>query len=133
MRRSDQRRSAVFALYQWDVTGRPLDELMPRDASAFTRELVAGTVHAREELDATIERYSQGWALARIAPLERNILRVALFEMRHREDVPPEVAIDEAVEAAKHFCGADAPAFVNGILGSVQRDQPRVETIEERA
>ena len=59
---------------------------------------------------------------ARIAPLERNILRVALYELRHRPDVPDEVAIDEAVETAKELCSTDAPSFVNGILGAVQRE-----------
>ena len=122
MRRSDQRRAAVVALYQQDVTGRPLDELVPRDASLFTRELVEGVEVERDEIDALIERYSQGWTLDRIAPLERNILRVALHEMLHRSDVPDEVAIDEAVEAAKELCSAEAPGFVNGILGAVERE-----------
>ena len=63
-----------------------------------------------------------GWTLDRIAPLERNILRVALYEMLHREDVPAEVAIDEAIEAAKELCGAEAPGFINGILGSAHRE-----------
>jgi N utilization substance protein B len=122
VRRSDQRRAAVVALYQQDVTGRPLDELVPRDASLFTRELVEGVEVERDEIDALIERYSQGWTLDRIAPLERNILRVALHEMLHRSDVPDEVAIDEAVEAAKELCAAEAPRFVNGILGAVERE-----------
>jgi transcription antitermination protein NusB len=123
VRRSDQRRAAVFALYQSDVTGRPLDELIPPTATTFTRELVDGTMETREELDAMISRYARGWSLDRIAPLERSILRVALYELFHRDDVPDEVAIDEAIESAKSFCGADAPAFVNGILGTVKRDR----------
>jgi transcription antitermination protein NusB len=123
MRRTEQRREAVVALYQRDVTSRPLGDLVPREATDFTRELVNGTDAEREGLDALIERHSHGWTLDRIAPLERNILRVALFELLHREDVPAEVAIDEAVEAAKELCGADAPGFVNGILGAVHREQ----------
>ena len=123
MRRSDQRRAAVVALYQRDVTGRPLEELVPRDASAFTRELIEGTEREREALDALIERHAVGWTLDRIAPLERSILRVALHEMLSRPDVPAEVAIDEAVEAAKELCSADAPKFVNGILGAAQRER----------
>ena len=123
MRRSDQRRAAVVALYQRDVTGRPLDELVEPDATPFTRELIEGTEDKRPELDALIERHAQGWTLDRIAPLERNILRVALYELLHRADVPTEVAIDEAVEAAKELCGADAPGFVNGILGTAHREQ----------
>ena len=122
MTRTDQRRAAVFALYQQDVTGRPLSELVEPGASEFTRELVEGVTADVEELDALIERYAEGWTLDRIAPLERNIMRVALHELLHRDDIPAEVAIDEAVETAKELCSRDAPAFVNGILGSVQRD-----------
>ena len=123
MRRSDQRRAAVVALYQRDVTGRPLTDLIPRDASQFTTELIEGTERERDELDAVIERHAVGWTLDRIAPLERSILRVALHEMQSRPDVPAEVAIDEAVEAAKELCSADAPKFVNGILGAAQRER----------
>jgi N utilization substance protein B len=122
MRRSDQRRAAVVALYQRDVTGRPLEALLDRNATQFTRELTEGTVQEQPEIDALIERHAVGWTLDRIAPLERNILRVALYELLHREDVPNEVAIDEAIEAAKELCGADAPAFINGILGAVYRE-----------
>jgi N utilization substance protein B len=117
MRRSDQRRDAVFAGYQHEVTGRPLDELL-EGAKPFTRELALGVVANREELDGLISRHVQGWSLERIAPLERNIMRVALYEALHREDVPVEVAIDEAVELSKEYCGAEAPGFVNGILGA---------------
>jgi N utilization substance protein B len=117
MRRSDQRKDAVFALYQHEVTGRPLEEML-EDAKPFTRELALGTAAEREELDALISANAKGWSLERIAPLERSIMRVALHEALHREDVPTEVAIDEAVELTKEYCGADAPGFVNGILGA---------------
>jgi transcription antitermination protein NusB len=117
MRRSDQRRDAVFAGYQHEVTGRPLEELLS-GAKPFTRELAAGVAANREELDGLIARHAQGWSLERIAPLERNIMRVALYEALYREDVPVEVAIDEAVELTKEYCGAEAPGFVNGILGA---------------
>ena len=123
MRRSDQRRAAVVALYQQDAAGRPIDDVMPRDATLFTKELVEGVEVEREELDELIERHAEGWTLDRIAPLERNILRVALHELLHRTDIPDEVAIDEAVEAAKELCSAEAPAFVNGILGAVLRQE----------
>jgi transcription antitermination protein NusB len=121
-RRTEQRRAAVVALYQSDVTGRPAGELVERDASTFTRELVDGVEAERETLDDSIARHSTGWTLDRIAPLERNILRVAVHEMRNRPDVPDEVAIDEAVEAAKELCSADAPGFVNGVLGAIHRE-----------
>jgi transcription antitermination protein NusB len=122
MRRSDQRRDAAFALYQREVTGRPLDELLA-GARSFTRELAQGADAHLDELDEEIARLARGWELERIAPLERSIMRIALFEIPHRRnEVPLEVAIDEAVGFAKEYCGADAPAFVNGILGSVARE-----------
>jgi N utilization substance protein B len=123
MRRSDQRRAAVFALYQADVTGREPEDVIESTAKPFTRELMEGVEAHREELDELIRRYAEGWSLERIAPLERNILRVALYELVHRPDVPAEVAIDEAIEAAKELCSAEAPGFVNGILGAVQRKE----------
>jgi len=112
----------VVALYQSDVTGRPAGELVERDASSFTRELVEGVERDRDSLDESIARHASGWSLDRIAPLERNIMRVAVHEMRNRSDIPDEVAIDEAVEAAKELCGIDAPGFINGVLGAVQRE-----------
>jgi transcription antitermination protein NusB len=121
MRRSDQRRDAVFALYQREVTGRPLGELLA-GAKPFTRELADGVDSVSSQLDAEIAQRSHGWELDRIAPLERCILRVALYELRHRDDVPVEVAIDEAVNLAKEYSGADAPGFVNGILGAAARE-----------
>jgi transcription antitermination protein NusB len=107
------------ALYQEDVTGEAPDA----EGTSFTRELIAGVRREREPLDGLIERHSVGWPLDRIAPLERSILRVALFELLHRPDVPAEVAIDEAVESAKELCSVEAPAFVNGILGAVLREE----------
>jgi transcription antitermination protein NusB len=115
----------VVALYQSDVTTRSPEQLLERAAPPFTRELVEGVVKEREHLDELIARHARGWSLDRIAPLERNILRVALYEMLHRPDVPAEVAIDEAIEAAKELCSADAPGFVNGILGAVEREEVR--------
>jgi N utilization substance protein B len=123
VRRSDQRRAAIFALYQHEVTGRPAEELLERRAPGFSRELVEGVEAERAELDALIGRHSIGWSLDRIAPLERSILRVALHELMHRPDVPDEVAIDEAVETAKELCGAQAPGFVNGLLAAAARER----------
>jgi transcription antitermination protein NusB len=120
MRRSDQRRAAVFALYQAEVTGhRPAEAL--DDAKPFTRELVEGVEGHRAELDAEIARLARGWGLDRIAALEKSIMRVALYELHHRDDVPTEVAIDEAVSFARRYCGADAPGFVNGVLGTAAK------------
>lgn len=129
MRRTDQRRAAVWALYQSDLLSRPLEETFAGDVHSFTRQL-AGLVRSHQpELDELISRYATGWSLQRIAPLERSILRVGLTELLYAAQlpgdvaIPPEGAIDEAVETAKQFCGADAPGFVNGILGAVLRDR----------
>ena len=122
MRRSDQRRDAVFASYQRDVTGRPLTELVA-DAKPLTKELAEGVDAHREELDETISEYLRsGWTVDRIAPLDMNVLRVALFEIEEGE-TPYEVAIDEAVEIAKEYCGADSAGFINGVLGAIVRER----------
>jgi N utilization substance protein B len=127
MRRSEQRRAAVIALYQHDLTRRPLAQTLGRDARELTRSLAHAAADRAEELDALIEQHAHGWTAARIAPLERNIMRIALVEMIHPDAVPaddpipPEGAIDEAVESAKLFCSAEAPAFVNGVLDAILR------------
>ncbi len=128
MRRSDQRRAAVVAVYQHDLTGRPLADTFGRDASLFVRALAHAAVDRADELDAVIDRHAHGWSVQRIQPLERSIMRVALIEMLHPdaapadEPIPPEGAIEEAVQSAKTFCGPDAPGFVNGVLAAVLRD-----------
>jgi transcription antitermination protein NusB len=129
MRRTEQRRAAVWALYQSDLLNRELDQTFGDDTRGFTRALAALVREHQPELDDLIRTYSSGWSLERIAPLERSILRVGLAEMLHGGELPgdqtiaPEGAIDEAVETAKQFCGAEAPSFVNGILGSVLRER----------
>jgi N utilization substance protein B len=126
-RRTDQRRAAVFALYQSELTGRPLDDVFEPGAGPFTRALAHATADNQDELDARIAHHAEGWALERIAPLERAIMRVALLEMLHPDlvegerPIPPEGAIVEAVQLAKEFCGAQAPGFVNGVLGAALR------------
>jgi len=128
MRRAEQRRAAVVATYQHDLTGRPLVETLGPNASLFTRALAHAAVDRAEELDAVIDRHSHGWAVERIQPLERSIMRVALIEILHpdaapaEEPIPPEGAIEEAVESAKTFCGSEAPGFVNGVLAAVLRE-----------
>jgi transcription antitermination protein NusB len=129
LRRTEQRRAAVWVLYQSDLLGRPLRETFPPDTHAFTRELAVLVREHQPELDKLIREHAKGWSLERIAPLERSILRVGLVELIYprelpgEEAIPPEGAINEAVETAKRFCGAEAPAFVNGILGAVLRER----------
>ncbi|MGA9285561.1 MAG: transcription antitermination protein NusB [Solirubrobacteraceae bacterium] len=128
MRRSEQRRAAVFALYQHDLTGKSLADALGPNASMLTLALAHAAADRAEELDQTIDRHAHGWSVQRIQPLERSIMRVALIEMLHPDvapgdtPIPPEGAIEEAVESAKTFCGSDAPGFVNGVLAAVLRD-----------
>jgi N utilization substance protein B len=138
VRRSDQRRAAVVALYQHDLTGRPLLETLGPNASVFARALAYAAEDRAEELDGVIDRHAHGWSVQRIQPLERSIMRVALIEMLHPdaapadEPIPPEGAIEEALESAKTFCGSDAPGFVNGVLGAVLREmRDQVKPFEE--
>jgi N utilization substance protein B len=128
-RRTEQRRAAVWALYQSDLLNRPLGETLPRDVHTFTFALAEQVREHQPELDDLIRRHSNDWTLERIAPLERSILRVALLELLYpdvapgNQPIPPEGAIDEAIETAKRFCGSGAPAFINGILGAVLRER----------
>jgi N utilization substance protein B len=127
-RRSAQRRAAVFALYQHDLTGRPLSDTLERDAPLFTRSLAHAAEDYTPDTDAIISRHAQGWTIDRIAPLEKAIMRVALTEMLHPDAVPadapipPEGAIEEAVQTAKTYAGAQSPSFVNGILAAALRE-----------
>ena len=118
----------MFALYQAAVTDRELEDVLDRDATLFTRALAHAAQDREDELDALVARHAKGWSIDRIAPLEKAIMRVALLEMLHPDaapadtPIPPEGAIDEAVELAKTYSGADAPKFVNGILAAIHRE-----------
>jgi transcription antitermination protein NusB len=128
MRRAEQRRTAVVAIYQHDLTGREPQETLGSNASAFVRALTLAALEREQELDEVIDRHAHGWAVQRIQPLERSIMRVALVEMLYPDSVPAEQpipaegAIEEAVETAKTFCGRDAPGFVNGVLAAALRE-----------
>lgn len=125
--RKQARRDAVFLLYQSDVTDLTMDELVNGQRlregygpDEFTIAAVSGVLAGKEGLDAVLEAHSKGWPLGRVAPLERNILRLALWEIEAGV-TPPEVAIDEAVRLAKRYSTDEAGAFVNGVLGAVVR------------
>jgi len=117
----------VIALYQHDLTGRPLAQTLKPSDSPFAHALARAACERAPERDELIDRHAHGWSVQRIQPLERSIMRVALLEMLHpdavpgEEPIPAEGAIEEAVESAKTFCGSEAPGFVNGVLGAVLR------------
>jgi N utilization substance protein B len=125
--RRDARRTAIDILYQADVTGEdPSDALQGwvdagREVPTYARSLVDGVVAHGPAIDLLLEEHAEGWTVARMAALDRTILRVAVEELRYRDDVPDAVAISEAVEAASDLSAEESRAFVNGILGRIAR------------
>jgi len=119
--RRQARRTALFLLYQWDLTRQPLASLYEGEIDPFALDLAEGVVARAEELDRRITEASIGWPAARLGTLERNILRIALLELG-RDDVPMEVAIDEAVTLAKRYASDEAGRLVNGILARLVRE-----------
>jgi N utilization substance protein B len=109
-------------------TLKPFWEERP-DAEPATREfaerLFLGTVSHRDELDATMRRYVQNWSIKRMGVVDRNVLRMALYELMHCEDIPPVVTINEAVDLAKFFSNTESGRFVNGVLDRVRKDLKR--------
>ncbi|HYY33572.1 MAG TPA: transcription antitermination factor NusB [Gaiellaceae bacterium] len=124
MSRKSARRDALFVLYQWDVTGKPLASLHEGDLDPYAQELAEGVAAEASELDGRINDASADWAADRLGALERNILRIALWEL-DRDEVPLEVAIDEAVSLAKRYSSEEAGRLVNGILGRVAKEARR--------
>ncbi len=116
------RRTALFLLYQWDVTGQPLASLYEGDVAPFARELAEGVAARAAELDTRITAAAEGWTADRLGIVERNILRIGLHEL-DSGTVPVEVAIDEAVTLAKRYASEEAGRLVNGILGRIARER----------
>ena len=129
------RELAVQFLYQYDLSGGSLEEALPlfwetqsevsEDGRKFTEELVQGVVEHRVAIDERIAKYTDNWDLPRIAAVDRNILRLAMYEMLFRDDIPPVVSINEAVDIAKKFSTRESGAFVNGILDRLKTDLTR--------
>ena len=116
------RRTALFVLYQWDLTGQPLASLYEGEVDDFARGLAEAVVERAEDLDRRITQASEGWPADRLGALERNILRIGVQEL-DRGTVPVEVAINEAVELAKRYASEDAGRLVNGILSRIAREE----------
>jgi N utilization substance protein B len=136
-KRRHARELAVQFLYQFDLSGGgDLEETLryfwqtaEQDISPATRkfaeELARGAVAHRAVIDEKISRYAEHWQLHRIAAVDRNILRLAIYEMLFRDDIPPVVSINEAVDIAKKYSTGESGAFVNGILDRLRADLPR--------
>ena len=116
------RRTALFLLYQWDVTGQPLGSLYEGEIDPFARELAEAVIGRAAELDGQITEASDEWTADRLGALERNVLRIGIDELE-RGEVPVEVAIDEAVSLAKRYASDEAGRLVNGILGRIAKER----------
>jgi N utilization substance protein B len=128
--RRNARRLALDVLYQADVTGRDPEDVLGswvaagRSLPEFSAQVVAGVARHQPEIDLLLEEHAERWSVARMPALDRSILRIAVFELLHRSDVPPSAAISEAVEAASQLSTDDSKRFVNGVLGRIERDLP---------
>lgn len=129
--RSKARKRAVDLLYEADLRGSdPLATLAERVAmgdppvNEYTSELVEGVTAHRERIDEILAEYAEGWTIARMPGVDRAVLRIGIYELLWRADVPDAVVIDEAVELAKSLSTDESPRFVNGVLARVLRDRP---------
>lgn len=125
---------AMQTLYEWDFNGRTTDDVVgllkenfkqfAPDFSdeGFSAALIRGVMDNRADIDATITKYAPEWPLEQITIVDRNVLRLGVFELMYSQDVPPKVAINEAIELAKGFGGESSGRFVNGVLGAIFRD-----------
>jgi N utilization substance protein B len=118
--RRASRRTAFFLLYQWDVTAQPLASLYEGEVDEFALETAEAVAARVDEVDTRISAAAEGWTADRLGAVERNILRVAVYEL-DKGEVPLEVAIDEAVTLAKRYASDEAGRLVNGILGRIAR------------
>jgi N utilization substance protein B len=130
--RRQARRAAFVLLYQLDLRDEPIEGLYARYAAdtrepipPYTREAVDGTAGMVGILDRRLDAATHGWSVDRLGAVERAILRLALWELTERPDVPAEVAIDEAIELAKRYASAEAGSLVNGVLGRIVREDGR--------
>jgi N utilization substance protein B len=130
-RRRKSRESALQVLYQLNITKQDATSaftqfeehfLQEGVADDFVKRLVHGVLKHRPELDRLIEQYSEHWRIDRIDLIDRNILRMALFELLYCEEIPPKVTINEAVDLGKRFGSEDSGSFINGILDRVQNE-----------
>lgn len=124
--RRGARRSALELLYQWDLTGQPLGSLFEGEPEAFALETAQAVAARAASLDERISASADDWSADRLGVLERNILRMGIYELE-QQSVPREVAISEAVELAKRYTSDEAARLVNGILGKVAREEAERE------
>ena len=120
--RRQARRQALFLLYQWDLSGQEIGSQYAGEIDPWARSVAESVAQEAARLDARISAASESWTADRLGAVERSALRVAVHELRSGE-VPPQVAISEAVAFAKRYASEDAARLVNGILGRIQREE----------
>jgi len=129
--RRKSRELALQALYQWNITRQDpfliLDQQMANfspsgEEDEFAQQIVVGVLKHYNHIDELIEKFSEHWRLDRISIIDRNILRMAIFELLFREDIPPRVTLNEAIDLGKRFGSEDSSAFINGILDRIQKE-----------
>jgi N utilization substance protein B len=132
--RRKSREFALQALYQWDITRRDIQQVIAQSGEhfflekgedEFSERIIRGVVGHLQELDQLIEGYSENWRLDRMPVIDRNILRMAAFELLYCEEIPPKVTLNEAVELGKQFGTDDSGSFINGILDRIQNEVVR--------
>ncbi len=129
--RRQARQSLLQVLYEVDSSGHTLDDVLPwvlertrlnKETRVFVQQLATQVMAHLQELDKEIQRHAPAWPVKQLSVVDRNILRIAIYEMKLSKDTPPKVAINEAVELAKHFGGEGSQRFVNGVLGAVMKE-----------
>jgi N utilization substance protein B len=136
MKRRKAREYALQLLFRVDFTGGKIDKKDfeefwsdkkdTEDVRKFTEELVFGTLDKLDEIDKMIEKFTENWALKRLATVDRNILRFAAYEIMYRKEIPAAVTINEALEIAKKFSSSEAAPFLNGILDRLAKEAGKV-------
>ncbi|MBI2037924.1 MAG: transcription antitermination factor NusB [Candidatus Magasanikbacteria bacterium] len=137
---------AMQALFEWDFRGKPehnaLPDIMERDLkefgpglaeTEFAKKIIEEVKKNLEEIDAIIEKYAPQWPIDQITIIDRNVLRIGIYELKLNNEVPPKVAINEAIELAKNFGGPSSGRFVNGVLGAIYKDLETKSTNEAKA
>lgn len=131
-KRRRAREEALKIMYQYEMRGEDESGVInrywshndvPDDVKLFATELVEGTLQHIKDIDLEIKKYSKNWSLERIGTVERSILRLAIYELLYRDDIPPKVAINEAIEIEKKFGSDESAPFVNGILDKIKTDK----------
>lgn len=135
---------AMQSLFEWDFKGNPtailpaivehnLEEFGPGlEEQEFTKNLVDGVIEHLSDIDELISKFAPSWPIAQITLVDRNILRIGVFELKYDQNIPPKVAINEAIELAKSFGGAASGKFVNGVLGSMFSEMNKENEAEKQ-